>query len=184
MPLEQEAPISLWTCLHDGMLEDLSSDLFARTITLTVDSYLHREFHKLPSQTRIKIVGEGVQSKTAFAFEPWPSSDPPIREDSQRCRYICPDWSLYASELETGEQRIVLEAGLRSGETETELTLGIDGQSNWREIEIRAENFRFFVGDKELSLKELQEFGDAYWNHFARNSETTPSNEKEVTNDV
>lgn len=177
--------IYLWDCLHDGALEKVHSDTMARTLTLVVDNLYHWEFHNLPSDTRFQIVGENVRTAEVLIFEPWPGETIPTHdlpwkeaEEERRLnrdkgRHVSTNWTDFVAGLEA-EDYLVMDAELESTPTHPVLHLGLMGQtnSNWRDINIRAERFRFFVGTREMSPQEFQEFGSEYWADWASNSKT------------
>ena len=190
----QTKPIDLWTCLHDGILEAVRSELAARTLTFIIDSPFHREFHQLSSDTRLAIVGESVRS-VAFDFEPWPNSiEPPAstkweeaqeqrRRNSEMGRRVSSDWHAFASRVATKEEHIILSAELNSDNTQFVLALGIYSypHSEWHDVEISADRFRFFVGKTEFSAEAFKRFGDAFWEDQASRKKNSASDNKEET---
>jgi len=178
-------PESLWVCLHDGYITSLDSDLMARTLTLVVDAPYHWDFHQLASETRFKIVGENVRIAEAFDFEPWLGATEPSREtpwkdaqeqrmkDYQKGRLSSLDWSAFVSQVNIPEAYQVMSAELTNNQQFTVLELGVMGDPNYYTVRIHAERFRFYVGERELLLKDFQDFGDMYWEHFAQKSKAT-----------
>jgi hypothetical protein len=176
--------LSLWENLHDGSIEVMRSDLMARTLTVVVDIPFHWEFHKLPADTRFEIVGENVRVAQAFDFEPWPgacnpSQDTPWEEakerrraDYEKGRLVSTDWNDFTSQVETDEDYLIMSAELETFPAKVVLSLGVMSypNSNWRDVRIQAECFRFFVGPRELSLQDFQEFGSRYWDDWASKS--------------
>ena len=186
MPVEghKTENLSLWECLHDGSIEKVRSDLLVRTLTIVVDTPFHREFHKLPTDTRFEIVGENVRITEVFEFEPWldasnPTQDTPWEEaeerrrsDYEKGRLISADWNDFTNQIETGEDYEIMSAELETFPPKSVLSLGVMSypNSNWRNIKVQAECFRFFVGPRELSLQDFQEFGSKYWDDWASKS--------------
>jgi hypothetical protein len=176
---------SLWDCLHDGSVVSFDSNLMARTLTIAVDSPYHWEFHELPAETRFRIIGENVRIAEAFDFEPWLGAVDPPREtpweeaqsqrmsDYKKGRLISTDWNAFVADIVTDEDYEIMNAELTNGQPLAVLELGIMSypDSRYRTVRIQAEGFRFHVGERELSLDEFLEFGEAYWKHFAQRSE-------------
>ena len=183
MSTEATNTLSLWTTLHDGILEALRSDLTRRTLSFVIDSSFHREFHYLPSETKIQIVGHGVHSVAAFAFEPgsgstepprstpWQEAQEQRRRDAAKERLISTDWTAFALQVGTDEGHIIMTADLAQEHVRSVLRLDmLCPSSDHRDIEVHAEQFRFLIGDRELSLEEFAQFGDAYWDDWSRRS--------------
>ncbi len=178
--------LSLWECLHDGDIKQVRSDLMARTLTIVVDTPFHWGFHKLPADTRFEIVGENVSIAEAFDFEPWPGAWVPVqgtpweeaeerrRSDYVKGRLISADWKYFISQIETGEDYQIINAEVDASPARALLNLGIlsSRNSEWREVKIHANHFRFFIGSRELSLQDFQEFGSKYWTDWASKSKT------------
>jgi hypothetical protein len=178
-------PSFLWECLHDGGIEKLISDLAARTLAIVVDSSFHWEFHKLSADTRFKVIGEGVRSIEVFEFEPWPDAvEPPqstpweqakeIRKQNyEKGRLVSVSWSEFAEQVSAGKEYDILNAELYRADPIPVLKLEVleITHTDYREIKIHAEDFRYFVGERELSLEQFQEFGSAYWDDFAKRAE-------------
>ena len=176
--------LSLWECLHDGSLEKIRSDLLARTIAIVVDIPFHREFHKLPADMRFEIVGKNVGVTEVFDFEPWQGASSPVqgmsweeteeqrRSDYEKGRLISADWNDFISQVETDEDYEIMTAELETFPAKSILSFGVMSypNSNWRNIKIQAECFRFFVGSRELSLQGFQAFGSKYWDDWASKS--------------
>jgi hypothetical protein len=176
--------ISLWRCLHDGSIEKVLSDLMARTLTIVVDSPFHWEFHKLPADTRFEIVGEGVRVAETFDFIAWPGAWVPVQgtpwkeaeerrhSDYEKGRLISADWNDFAAQVGADEDHEIMSAELDITAPNVVLSLGIMSypNSNYRDVKIHAERFRFLVGDRELSLQEFQHFGSKYWDDFSGKS--------------
>lgn len=185
-PTQSTLTQSLGACLHDGSVTSIVSDLMARTLTVLVDSPYHWEFHRLCAETRFRIIGEDVRVAEVFDFEPWPGAVDPPREtpweqaqsqrmsDYQRGRLISADWSAFVADINTNEDYEILTAELTKGKPFAILELGIMSYPNSRyhTVRIQAESFRFHVGERELSLQEFIEFGEAYWTNFAQKSKT------------
>jgi hypothetical protein len=175
---------SLWECLHDGIVESISSDSMARTLSITVDSPFHREFHELPTDTRLRVIGQNVRIAEAFDLEPWvgaiePAPDLPWREaqevrlkNYEKGLLISTDWKGFAGEVATKEEHQILEAKLTTGKSLAVLELGVMSypNSNYRTVMIHAASFRFQVGEREISIEEFQEFGAAYWDDWSEKS--------------
>lgn len=182
--LENSEPLSLWECLHDGSIESLKSDPMARRLTIVVDSSFHWDFHKLPAETRFRIVGENVRIAEVFKFEPWPGATEPAdgtpwkesQEQRQRNyekgRLVSADWNDFIAHVETDEDYEIMNAKLSVDKSLCLLNLGIMSypNSNYRDVKVHAEHFRFNVGEREVSLQEFQQFGSRYWDNFAQKS--------------
>jgi hypothetical protein len=183
-PLQNTEPLSLWECLHDGSIVSLASDFMTRTLTISVDSAYHWEFHNLPADTRFHIVGEDVRITEALSFEPWPGAIEPPRgtpweeAEAQRQtkfekgRLISTDWNAFVADVGTDEDYEIMNAELTNGQPLAVLELGVMSypNSNYRTVRIHAERFRFFVGGQDMSVQEFQEFGEAYWEAWAQRS--------------
>jgi hypothetical protein len=190
--VDKSVEISLWRCLHDGGLENLSSDLMARTLTLVVDVPFHWEFHQLPSDTRFRVILEGIRLVEALRFEPWPGrrdsppSTPWKETEKQRQldyamgRLESTDWSEFVSQVQAGEGYEILHAALDT-QSQSALLLKLEvlsyPNSTFRELRLHAEKLRVFIGpERELNLEEFLKFGNAYWEAFsARDAKHTSS---------
>jgi hypothetical protein len=176
--------ISLGQCLHDGSIETLTSDLMARTLTIIVDTPFHWAFHKLPADTRFQIIGENVKVAEVLDFEPWLGALVPVqgtsyreaneqrRADYEKGRYISSDWNAFTKQIETEEDFQIMTAELEILPSHGILNLGIMSypNSDYRDAKIQAESFRFFVGDRELSLQDFNNFGSEYWDDWSKQS--------------
>jgi hypothetical protein len=184
--------ISLGSCLHDGILEKLSSDLMARTLTFVIDSPFHWEHHKLSEETRFEIVAEGVRVVEVFNFEPWPgASEPPKgtlyedaekhrRREDERGRVESSDWKAFTAEVESDGHTILNATLNKNGAPLKSIRLGIlsDRNSDYRDIQIQADDFHFSIGKREMSVEDFQSFGEAYWKAWAaRNTNQTTRSE-------
>jgi hypothetical protein len=182
--LQRTESLSLWECLHDGSVMSFESDLMARTLTIVIDSAYHWEFHKLPANTRFRIIGENVRTAEAFHFEPWLGAIEPAREtpweeaqaqrqsNYKKGRLVSTDWNAFVADVMTDEDYEVMNAELINGQRLAVLELGIMSYPNsiYRTVRVHAEQFHFRVGERELSLEDFQKFGAAYWNNFAQKS--------------
>jgi hypothetical protein len=178
--------IGLGNCLHDGIVESLRSDLMARTFSIIVDSPFHWAFHNLPASTRFELRFEGVITLAAFSFEPWPGAVEPSPEtpwneaqsqrfaDSAKGRMVSTSWNDFAVQIGRNEEHVILTAELVQGASDSLLKLGINSypSSDYRDIEINAEQLRTFIGEREYTLTEFTHFGDAYWNDRSARTET------------
>lgn len=181
--LDESKEISLWECLHDGSLDEVSSDLMARSLTLVVDVPYHWEFYQLPSDTRFRIVLEGTRTVEALRFEPWPGQRDIPRttpwEEAEKQRQFdysmgrleSTDWSEFVSQVQAEEGYEILHAALKI-ESQSALLLRLEvlsyPNSTFRELCLQAERLRVFVGpERELSLEEFLKFGNAYWEEFS-----------------
>ena len=170
--------VSLWECLHDGHVEAVSSDPMARTLAIRMDVSFHREFHGLPADTRLKIIGEGVRILGAFEFEPWPgATTPPVPEEQRRAdaskgRLISRSWPDSIAQLNADENHFISNCELSFSIATSVLSLGVVTYQDPSYIEVRAhaDRFRFFVGERERSIEQFQEFGAAYWNDWSAKS--------------
>src|SRR5580704_10380383 len=167
--LENSEPVSLWECLHDGSMESLKSDPMARMLTIVVDSSFHWDFHKLPAETRFRIVGENVRIAEVFEFEPWPGATEPAhgtpwnesqeqrQRDYEKGRLISADWKSFIAHVETDEDYEIMNAALSVDKSPRVLNLGIMSypNSNYRDVKIHAERFHFQIGEREVSLQEF-----------------------------
>lgn len=183
--LENSEPLSLWKCLHDGSVESLKSNSMVRTLTIVVNSSFHWDFHKLPAETRFRIVGENVRITEVFEFEPWPAATEPAhgtpwnesqeqrRRDYEKGRLISADWNAFIAHVETHEDYEIMTAELSVGKPLCVLSLEIMSypNSNYRDVKIHPERFHFNVGEREVSPQEFQEFGSVYWDNFAQKSQ-------------
>jgi hypothetical protein len=183
-PLQNTGPLSLWECLHDGSIVSFASDLMSRTLTVTVDSPYHWEFHNLPADTRFQIVGENVRIAEAFDFEPWLGAIEPPREtpweetqaqrqeNYEKGRLISTDWNVFVADVETDEDYEIMNAELSMDQPLAVLELGIMSypNSNYRTIKIHAKRFEFHVGERQLSIEDFLQFGAAYWQNFGGKS--------------
>jgi hypothetical protein len=164
--IEKPDEVSLWRCLHDGGIESIASDLAARTLTIVVDSPFHWDFHKLPPDTRFRLVLEGVRLVEALAFEPSPG-----QRDYEMGRLESIDWKEFVTQVRTGADYEILQAAFRKDpESACLLKLEVlsNPESNFRELRMRAERLRLFIGqERELGIEAFLEFGDAYWEAFA-----------------
>ena len=181
--------LSLWECLHDGEIKQVRSDLMARTLTVAVNSSFHWEFHNLPEETRFELVGENVRVAEVFSFEvwagagnppqdaPWEEAEKQRKEDSEKGRLISTDWKHFTSQIETNEDCLILSASLETSSAKNVHSLGVMSypNSDWRDVRIHAECFRFFVGARELSVQAFQEFGSKYWEDWSSKSRTQES---------
>jgi hypothetical protein len=182
--LQNTKSLSLWECLHDGSIVSLASDFMIRTLTVSVDSPYHWEFHKLPADTRFRMVGEDVRITEAFDLEPWLGAIEPSREipweeaqtqrqkNFEKGRLISTDWNVFVADVGTDEDYEIMNAELIIGQPLAVLELGIMSypNSNYRTIRIHADRFRFFVGGQEMSVQEFRAFGEAYWEARAQRS--------------
>ncbi len=182
MPSESTNTIGLWTCLHDGEIKALQSDLLERTLSFVIDAPFHWEFHGLPADTRFTLVGRGVRSTQAFTFEAWPGSVEPSREmpwaeaqevrlqNARLGRLVSSNWADFATQIGTEEEYIVMSAELARDGASPVLRLGAMSypNSNYRDIEVRAESFHFLVGIREMAVEEFVRFGDAYWEDWSK----------------
>ena len=171
--LENSEPLSLWECLDDGSIESIKSEPMARMPTIVVDSSFHWNFHKLPPETRFRIVGENLRIAEVFEFEPWPGATEsghsmPWKEiqeqrprDYEKGRLISANWTAFIAHLETGEDYEIMSAELSIDKPLCVLKLRVMSypNSNYGEVKIHTERFHFNVGERELSLQEFQEFG-------------------------
>jgi hypothetical protein len=157
----------------------------ARTLTIVVDTPFHWEFHKLPADTRFEIVAENVRIAETFDFEPWPGAFVPIqgtpweeaeerrRSDYEKGRLISTDWKHFINQIETGEDYEIMSAEVDVSPAKALLNLGVlSSRSNWHEVKIHADHFRFFIANHELPLRDFQEFGSKYWTDWASRSKT------------
>ena len=174
--------LSLWECLHDGDIEQVHSSLMGRSLTIVVDTPFHWEFHKLPADTRFRIVGENVRIAEVFEFEPWlgatelahgtpwKEAQEQRRQDYEKGRLISADWNAFIAHVDTDEDYEIMNAELSFDKPLCVLNLGIMSypNSNYRDVKIHADRFHFNVGEREVSLQEFQEFGARYWENFAQ----------------
>jgi hypothetical protein len=183
-PSQHSEPLSLWECLHDGTIVSLETDSMARSFTVIVESDFHREFHELPADSRLRIVGQNVRIAELFDLEPWvgatePATDKPWKEAHEvrlqnfaKGLLISTDWKAFTDGIAADEDFLVMSAVLRMDQPLDILELGVMcyPSSNYRTVMIHAESFRFHVGERELSLDEFREFGAAYWKDWAAKS--------------
>jgi len=94
-------------------------------------------------------------------------------KDYQKGRLSSLDWSAFVSQVNIPEAYQVMSAELTNNQQFTVLELGVMGDPNYYTVRIHAERFRFYVGERELLLKDFQDFGDMYWEHFAQKSKAT-----------
>jgi hypothetical protein len=173
--------LNLWDTLHDGDLMAIESDLLARTVTLRFDVAYVRDFHHLPEDTRFNIVVQGVQSVRSVRSVPWPGgcSLPPGMPNAERETVIHEYHRKWREESQSWEdfERLtadpfgleVSNATLGRGPDVVALQLGLlVAKNSYVEAYIRGEDITFFVGEKQVTPEEFVEFGEAYWNAFAR----------------
>jgi hypothetical protein len=168
----------LWECLHDGHVEEISSDAMLRTVSIVMDVSFHREFHELPENTRLKTVGEGIRILGAFEFEPWPgTAAQPVPEEQRRAdaakgRLISRSWLDSTAAIQGDENHFISNCEISLSGDSPLLNLGVVmyHDPHYVEVRIHAEQFRYFVGEQEMSLKQFQEFGSAYWSDWSAKS--------------
>jgi hypothetical protein len=178
--------VSLWDCLHDGGLESLTSDTLARSVTIRVDVPYIWDFHSMPSESRFRLVLEGVRLVEALQFASWPGefiipegiswdeSEKLRREYFSKGRLESIDWQTVAVKLEHTEEHEISNATLNASTTDSvtlQLDLMDDTHEEYPELRIAAEKLRIFINeDRELSLEEFLALGEAYWTAFAERS--------------
>jgi hypothetical protein len=177
----QSEPESLWRCLHDGVIENIHSDLTARAVTLVVNSPFHWAFHHLPAGTRFRVVTEDVTIAEAFLFEPWPAAIEPTRdipwsqaeeirrENYRRGRLESISWQEFVDAVRGGDDWDILNAQITSSGSNMVLCVETlsEQSSEFREFRLHTGRLRYFVGEREMPLKAFTSFGDAYWDDFS-----------------
>jgi hypothetical protein len=174
--------VSLWECLHDGPLESVTSDMLARSMTILVDVPYVWKFHQMPSETRFRLVLEGVRVIEAFQFAAWPGElvkpEGVSWEESERLRHEhykkgrleSIDWQILAQKLEHPEEYEISNATITESNTGTVILMLqlTDYSRDFPEIRVTAEKLRTFLNaDHELTLEEFLALGEAYWKAFS-----------------
>jgi hypothetical protein len=109
---------------------------------------------------------------------PWDEAQEVRGRHSELGRRVSSDWANFASQIGTEEEYIVMSAEFAIDGASSVLRLGAMSypNSNYRDIEVRAESFHFFVGSHEMPVEEFVRFGDAYWDDWSKQAkETSPS---------
>ena len=174
--------LSLWDALHDGDLLSIESDLLARTITLRFDVGYVRDFHRLPEETRFVIIVAGVQSVRAFHSVLWPGGCqiPPgtprdqeniiIAEYQRKWREESLSWTDFERLNENDLE--VADATLGRCPNVVAFHFGLLAEDHYVTVYIRGEGATFHVGEKQVTLEEFVEFGEAYWDAYAKRAES------------
>ena len=184
---------SLWECLHDGTLENLTSDLIERAVTLVVDVPYIWEFHKLSDDTRFRITLEGVRLVQALTYTPWPGDfilPPNLKWEDQETlrkqnyakgRMESADWNTASAKFDAKQYGISDANLLPSDDQMITIELDLtDYHSDYLQVRLRAERVRFFVNPhRELSLQEFLALGEAYWEDFAKDRPAAPKSEEQ-----
>lgn len=174
---EQE-PLSLWACLHDAKLENVTSDLLDRSARLTFDSAHIRNFHGFPSDWRFVFIVSHVSSVAVMRWIIWPGGPPVVtglpwieqellrNEYQQKGRSESRAWEEFETDV-SEEPLDVMHADLQDGATG--LMLNIQGTLNgeWHEVKIvgSALSVRSNGGD-DISLNAIISMGEKYWDAF------------------
>jgi hypothetical protein len=183
--------ISLWECLHDGVLEGIASDLLARTLTFVIDVPFHWEFNGLPPSTRFHINLADVLTASALTFVPWPGRHTDLTaaqyelgvEESSKGRLQSVEWNDAFSKLErTGEYRVsgASFTQTRSAASLLRLEGSVDTAGDYYELRIEARQVQFSVGQSHLSPEDFAKFGERYWQAFSERAAVAQDDESEV----
>lgn len=173
-----KSDISLWDCLHDGTLESIFSDLFARTVALVIDVSFHWEFNGLSRNTRFRISLAEVLSTSALTFFPWPGRQTDLTaaqyeqalKESGKGRLQSVQWDKTVVQIEKDADYLIYGATLtkdRSGSFTLRLQGTLETKGDYYELLIEARQVQFFIGQGEVSLEDFVTFGGRYWEAFA-----------------
>lgn len=180
---EGATEFSLWSTLHDGDLTAIESDLMARTLLLRFDVGYVRDFHNFSEDTPFVILVIGVQSVRSFSGVPWPGDcaipagtpyeqqQALVAEYQSKWREESLSWADFERLIGNGME--VSSATLVQGSNGVALRLGLMiGGDSFAEAFVRGEDITFSIGERQLTLQEFVELGEAYWEAFANKSQT------------
>ena len=185
MKLDITEEQSLWVSLHDGVLESLTSDRLARSVTLIVDVPYIWQFHALPDTSRFHVVVEHVRNTTALDFMPWPGRfemPQSLTWDEQQVvhtkiygqgRLQSTDWDVMAAKLQASEDYEITNASLALAQDASlvlRLHLMNSVTNDYPQIEITGGNVCFCLHpeNRELSLEQFIAMGGQYWEDFGK----------------
>jgi hypothetical protein len=180
---EGTATESLWECLHDGSLLEVSSDALQRTLRLTFDVEYVRDFNKLPDGVTFNLYLSGVQSVRSMRYRVWPGAAPEIhagipRDEQSRLvaeyqskwREESEDWCTFEDTVkaDASDSPEVSNASLVAGNSGVALRMGLlmpDG--SYRDVFVRASSLDFGLSDgRNLTLQDFLALGRGYWEEF------------------
>jgi hypothetical protein len=180
---ENNDPVGLWECLHDGSLESLTHDRLARTITLVVEVPYLWNFHKMPPESRFHIVLHDVFTVESLAFQPWPgetvipgglswNEQQAIRTEMHAKGFLSSsDWDAFCARIETASEYEFSHAymsTLATGQIMFVAELADYGANDYTTMRITAGRINFLIdSNKEITLPEFLSLGKAYWDDFA-----------------
>jgi hypothetical protein len=176
-------PRSLWVFLHDAVLHTLRSDTLERSVVLELRIFYLREQPDQQEGLSIRIRLADVTSVRAITFVHWPGPAPEkygksndeqtrlVSEYQAKGREETFSWSELENALTTADFG-VLQAWLASGEEGLTLHLeGVMDDEHWCALYVRAGSLSISRNDGSgMTLDELEELGEAYWQELGRKS--------------
>ncbi len=185
---------SLSVSLHDGILESLTSDQLARSVTLVVDVPFIWTFHDLSENTRFHIELKGVRRIEALQFAPWPGDftmpaglsweeqEKLRRGIYDQGRMQSTDWESFTASFEHVDYYYVMSASIRpTGDASVLFTLNLISESSheYPQIEVTADDVHFWLhpSQRELSLEEFRAMGGSYWDDFGKRTASPQSSD-------
>ena len=182
----------LWVSLHDGILESLTSNHLARSMTMVVDVPFIWTFHGLPEGTRFHVQVEGIARVEALQFNPWPGvftmPEGLSWEEQEELhkgvydqgRMQSTDWESFTASFERVNCYYIMSASIRRAlHAPVLFTLNLmsESPSEYPQIEITADNMRFWLSSaqRELSLEEFVAMARSYWDDFGKSAASATS---------
>lgn len=179
-------PQSLWTCLHDGELLTIHSDLLERTVSLEIDVPHLRQHHQLTDDQRFIFQLQDVESARVSTWAVWPGAIPEaqdksyeeqnrlVKEYQTKWREESMTWNNFVAAFATNEFDI---GDAQVARNESSVAMQIQGSLYGDEFDNQF--FNVFMRAKQILIQQnngatvtvehLTQLGDDYWNSFETN---------------